>query len=369
MVSKRLTCIGMMSGTSLDGIDVALVETDGESVLTRGPSQTVTYLPEQRSLLRQALSDAIGVRARAERPGILNEAEQALTRWHADALASFLSAHALPKASIDVIGFHGQTVMHRPEVGLTVQLGDGALLAKLTQIPVVYDLRAADIAANGQGAPLVPAYHRALAQKLESRPVAFVNIGGVANITYVGPDDELIAFDTGPGNALIDDFLLARTRQAFDGEGSLAKQGRADNALVSQFLGHPYFSAPPPKSLDRNTFSGLPLDGLETANGAASLVAITVQSIAAAVKHLPLEPATWVICGGGRKNVAIMDGLRAQLSGVVKAEALALNGDSMEAEAWGFLAARSLAGLPISYPLTTGVSRALTGGVVAHPEN
>ncbi len=260
-MSKLTTAIGLMSGTSLDGIDVALIRTDGENIVERGPSQTYAYSEAQRSLLQAALKDAKGLERRDERPFGLAKAEAALTDWHLQAVENFLKANP---ATIDVIGFHGQTVIHRPEIRLTVQLGDGSALAKKLGVPVVYDIRAADVATGGQGAPFVPVYHRALAASVPERPVVFVNIGGVSNITWIGPQGDMIAFDTGPGNALIDDWALKHTGIARDNDGALAAGGSANESIVQKFLALPFFDVAPPKSLDRNSFAAISLDALES---------------------------------------------------------------------------------------------------------
>ncbi len=360
-----LTALGLMSGTSLDGIDVALLHTDGEDRVSRGPARTFAYTEAQRSLLASALQAAAAVTSRDDRSGILAEAEVVLTHWHADAVRAFCAETGTAVSTIDLIGFHGQTVIHRPEQRLTVQLGDGAALARALGRPVAYDLRAADVAAGGQGAPLVPAYHRALAAQLTERPVAFVNIGGVANVTWVGADGRLVAFDTGPGNALIDDWMKQHTGQSRDEGGAVARGGRVDEATVAQFLGDSFFERPGPKSLDRNSFAGISLKGLCLADGAATLVAVTARSIAAARAHMPEDPKAWIICGGGRHNGAIMAALTTALPQVKPAEAVGFNGDSMEAEAWAYLATRALHGLPLTFPGTTGVPQPLTGGVIA----
>jgi anhydro-N-acetylmuramic acid kinase len=365
-MSKAITSVGLMSGTSLDGIDVALLTTNGESIVERGPSQTFGYDPEQRALLRQALSEAVSVTDRRERSGVLREAEDAITDWHIGAVRAFLQSNQLTHSNIDIIGFHGQTVLHRPEVQLTIQLGDGEKLAKATGIKVAYDLRANDIAAGGQGAPLVPVYHRALASGMTNLPVVFVNIGGVANVTYVG-SDALIAFDSGPGNALIDDWMLQNTNSAFDNGGALALSGRVDEATAAGFLGDPYFDRPGPKSLDRDRFAALSLNGLNPQDGAATLAAVTARAIAQSQVHFPSSPKQWIICGGGRKNGAIMRKLRNLLPHVQPAEDFGFNGDSMEAEAWAYLAVRSMLGLPITFPGTTGVPQEKTGGVIVNP--
>lgn len=363
-MSKIYTALGLMSGTSLDGIDVALIKTDGENFVERGPCATYAYDTEQQKLLKQALSDAGSIFKRSERPGNLSTVEKSLTEWHVSAVQKFLHERSLSPSKIDIIGFHGQTVIHRPDQKMTVQLGLGEMLSKALQIPVVHDMRAADVAAGGQGAPLVPVYHRSLAK---TAPVAFVNIGGVANVTYVGANGELLAFDTGPGNALINDWVHKHTGAMHDEGGALALRGKASQTHVSELLNHPYFAERPPKSLDRNSFIDFDFSNLSLEDGAATLTAFTVQSIANAAKWFPTPVNRWIICGGGRYNAAIMKGLTCKLQNVESAQASGLNGDSMEAEAWAYLAVRSLRGLPITFPGTTGVTREMPGGVLAKP--
>jgi anhydro-N-acetylmuramic acid kinase len=365
--SPLVKAIGLMSGTSLDGIDVALLETDGDGIVVRGPSQTFGYDEEQRALLARALEQASALTDRNARPGDLAEIERQSTLWHAQAVHSFCDKLSVTPSDISIIGYHGQTVLHRPEKALTVQLGLGALLAKQTGVPVAYDLRAADMRAGGQGAPLVPVYHRALAGFVAERPVAFVNIGGVANVTWIGADGELVAFDTGPGNALIDDWMIQHTGVARDEGGMAGLSGRAHESVVAQFMGDSFFERPGPKSLDRNSFHSIHLEGLSVADGAATLATVTARSIAASQSHFPEEPQAWVICGGGRYNGAIMKNLRRLLPNVQAAEAYELNGDAMEAEAWAYLAVRSVRGLPLTFPRTTGVAKAITGGVIVKP--
>ena len=280
-VPTMLTAIGLMSGTSLDGVDVALIETDGKRVKSFGPSGYRPYSEIERSVLRQALAEAVALTDRRARPGVLAEAERIVTNAHAEAVASFTQHNHIAREDVDIVGFHGQTVLHRPLQRLTVQIGDAAALARAIHIPVMHDFRAADVAAGGQGAPFVPVYHRALAESLgRDGPMAVVNIGGVSNITYIDGADELIACDTGPGNALLDDFVFRITGQPFDCEGRLAAQGQVDVAWVANALAHPFFALPPPKSLDRNEFSSLLLRDIDPADGAATLTALTAGAIA-----------------------------------------------------------------------------------------
>jgi anhydro-N-acetylmuramic acid kinase len=271
---------------------------------------------------------------------------------------------------IDIVGFHGQTVLHRPEKRLTVQIGDAAALAKAIHIPVVHDFRAADVAAGGQGAPFVPVYHRALAQSLSREgPSVVANIGGVSNITYIDGQDTLIACDTGPGNALLDDFMFQTTGQGFDTEGRMAAQGTVDEAWVARALELPFFAAPPPKSLDRNDFAGLRIGDIPPEDAVATLTAFTAAAIARVVPLLPKEPKSWIVAGGGARNHTMLRMLREclQPATVEAADTLGWASDAIEAQAFGFLAARGLKGLPLSYPATTGVSMPMTGGIIARP--
>ncbi|KIZ42808.1 MULTISPECIES: anhydro-N-acetylmuramic acid kinase [Rhodopseudomonas] len=365
-----LTAIGLMSGTSLDGVDVALIRTDGKRVASLGPSGYRAYSETERDLLRQALADAVDLPRREARPGSLGEAERAVTLAHAEAVAAFTAQHRIAREDIDIVGFHGQTVLHRPAQKLTVQIGDAAALAKAIRIPVMHDFRAADVAAGGQGAPLVPVYHRALAQALDrDGPIAVVNIGGVSNITYIDGADSLIACDTGPGNALLDDFVFAVTGQSFDAQGGLAAQGEPDRDWIARALAHPFFALPPPKSLDRNDFAALRLGQIAPDDGAATLTAFTAAAIARIVPLLPKPPKSWIVTGGGARNLTMLRMLRETLApaSVEAADALGWSADAMEAQAFGFLAARGLKGLPLSYPATTGVTLPMTGGLIKRP--
>jgi anhydro-N-acetylmuramic acid kinase len=365
-----LTAIGLMSGTSLDGVDVALIETDGRRVKAFGPSGYRPYTDKERSLLRQALTEAVNLGQRDARPGVLREAERAVTVAHAEAIAAFTAQNRISSGDIDIVGFHGQTVLHRPEQKMTVQIGDAAALARAIHIPVMHDFRAADVAAGGQGAPFVPVYHRALAQSLDREgPIVVVNIGGVSNITYIDGADTLIACDTGPGNALLDDFMLRTMSQPFDCEGRTAAQGAVDVAWVVGAMEHPFFALPPPKSLDRNDFAFLKLPPMSPAAGAATLTALTAEAIARIAPLLPKEPKSWIVAGGGARNLTMLRMLRERLAPatVEAAETLGWAADAIEAQAFGFLAARGLKGLPLSYPATTGVPIPMTGGVIARP--
>ncbi len=348
--------IGLMSGTSLDGIDVALIETDGEGHVVAGPWLTRPY----DRALRDALRSVLGGK------GTTAEVERRLTEAHAEAVQLLIDRHAL--GAIDLLGFHGHTILHLPQQGRTWQLGDAALLAQLTGVDVVGDFRSADVAAGGEGAPLVPLYHAALARGLE-RPLAVLNIGGVANVTWIGPDKkeggegELLAFDTGPGNALIDDWALATTGQSADYDGALAAQGKVDQALLQRFLAHPYFARRPPKSLDRDEFAAFMPAGLSPEDGAATLTAMTAKSVALATRHFPEPARRWLVTGGGRHNPSLMAMLAKELGvPVAPVEAVGWEGDALEAQAFAYLAIRSRKSLPLSVPGTTGVKAPATGG-------
>ena len=364
-----MKAIGLMSGTSMDGVDIALLETDGERITAFGPSGGRDYTGEERAFLREAVEAAAHLTDRADRSGILAGAEQLITEIHADAIEDFLIEQKLPRDEVRVVGFHGQTVLHRPEDGLTVQLGDGQLLADLTGMDVVYDFRADDMAEGGEGAPLAPVYHRALAEIAElPRPAVIMNIGGVANVTFIGEDGALLAFDTGPGNALLDDWMMLRTGQARDENGQLAAQGQTDGRRLEAMLGHPYFMRKPPKSLDRNAFALSVMDGLSPEDGAATLTAFTAASIICGAAHFPATPKIFVLSGGGTRNASLVGTLRKLLPGRIElADDLGWDAGAMEAQAFAFMAVRALRGLPNSFPGTTGVAQPMTGGILAQP--
>ena len=364
--SSMMRVIGLMSGTSMDGIDIALIETDGEEAVEPLGCASLPYDAPFRARLRQAIEDATTIVERAERPGILRVVERELTERHAAAVADFLRTQAMTPRDIDLVSFHGQTVVHRPCERLTVQIGDGPLLAQLIGVDVVHELRARDVAAGGQGAPLAPVYHRAMAAKIGGGPMAVLNIGGVANVTFIDRDGELLAFDTGPGNALLDDFVFARTGRGLDADGVYSAPGTVDAALLETLMRNAYFAAPPPKSLDRNHFAVGDIGHLSVEDGAATLAAFTVEAVAAAAHHASDAPRRWIVCGGGRRNPTITKGLRERLTAaVVTAEEVGFDGDAVEAQAWAYLGVRSMHGRAISFPGTTGVARAMTGGVIS----
>lgn len=353
----------------MDGIDVAMIRSDGEASVEALAFEAVDYDSAQRALLREAMTLSTGLLERDARPGKLSAIERDITHWHAEAISRFCRKHSVSKTSEIIIGFHGQTVLHKPEVGLTIQLGDGQALADATGLTVVADLRANDMAHGGQGAPLAPAYHGAMAAHVPGRPAAFVNIGGVGNVTFVDEAGELLAFDSGPGNALMDDWCMLHTGKPVDIDGALARSGKVDEGVLAELRRHEYFHEAPPKSLDRASFTLDAVKGLEPADGAATLMMFTAHSIADAASWSGKTPACWVICGGGRKNRFLMECLAGLMSApVVPAEAIHTDGDAVEAEAWAYLAIRSVRDLPLTWPGTTGTSKPVSGGVVFVPD-
>lgn len=373
MPDRQLCAIGLMSGTSMDGIDIAAMVTDGDGVVRRGAAGFRAYDATFRRLIEASLEDAKAIRERGERPGRLAALERDLTLRHAEAVRGFLRDH--PDLRPDVIGFHGQTVLHRPGQALTVQIGDGQLLADETGVPVVHDMRARDMTQGGQGAPLVPAYHAALAASLPPGiarfPVCFVNIGGISNITVVSGTGDPVAFDTGPGNALIDQWVAREGGVPFDADGVIASEGSVARAVVEAYMAQPFFDRPGPKSLDRGDFTLDAASGLELSDGARTLAAVSAEAILAAARHLTEAPRLWILCGGGRRNPHIVadmkSGARHAGAEVMLAEEAGLDGDAMEAEAWAYLAVRSLRGLPLTWPSTTGCRGPATGGVFCEP--
>ncbi|MBP1179524.1 anhydro-N-acetylmuramic acid kinase [Methylobacterium sp. PvR107] len=368
-----------MSGTSLDGVDIALIETDGDRVHVvkghnnflepLGPTGYRGYSDDEKALLRAATKDAESVLHPGDRPGRLPEAEAFVTQAHAEAVERFLAEHGLRASEIDVIGFHGQTVIHRPDQRISIQIGDGQALATRLGIPVVSDLRRADIEAGGQGAPLVPVFHKALAAASGfDGPFGILNIGGVANATLIDSKGGVIAFDTGPGNALIDEWMQEREGKNLDDGGRTAARGRPDEQLLAWLLTHPFFFRKPPKSLDRNWFSHKLAGQLSTEDGAATLTAFTARAVSRALDHAPEVPTRWIVAGGGARNGELVRLLNYHLrSEITTADAIGWSSAYLEAQAFAYLAVRSLQGLPITFPSTTGVREEMTGGVLARP--
>ncbi|MGZ3404273.1 MAG: anhydro-N-acetylmuramic acid kinase [Phenylobacterium sp.] len=369
--------LGFMTGTSLDAVDMAVLETDGEAISAFGPAGERKLTEATRDIMLEATKQALTWPRGAPEPAIFAEAARAGAEEHFAAAEEFLAASDLTWSQIDLIGMHGQTVLHeRPQegsVGRTVQLGDAGLLARKAGVPVAYDFRSADVAAGGEGAPLAPIYHlaRAKASGLKA-PLAVLNIGGVANVTFWSASDlgrdEIAAFDTGPGNGMIDLMVQARGAGRFDDKGRYASVGRVNEGVLAGLLGHPYFTAPPPKSLDRFDFSLEPLEPLELEDAAATLVAFMAEAVRLGFEMMGESPTEVIVTGGGRHNPEIMKALSARLPMPVKtAEDHGWRGDSIEAEAFAYLAARTAKGLPISFPKTTGVPTPMTGGRIANP--
>lgn len=364
--------IGLMSGTSLDGVDVALIETDGKNFVRPMGGHYLAYPAELKDRIRRLFG-------KTERDAEIEAVETEITLKHAVAIKEFLSRDNI--ADIDVIGFHGQTITHKPKEGFTWQLGDGALLAKETGIPVVNDFRTADVRAGGEGAPLIPVYHQALARAAGiDLPAVFLNIGGVGNVTWIGErEDHIIAFDTGPGNALMDDYMKVNFNRAHDENGNVAGQGQAHFDLVRQWLDNAYLKKTPPKSLDRgvlpeknkpyanadmNTWDVSKIWDLSPEDAMATLAQLTASTIALAADHFPAPATAWYVCGGGRHNLYLMNLISAAIEAEVKSiNSIGYNGDTIEAEGFAYLAVRHLLDLPLSLPSTTGVKEPMRGGV------
>lgn len=365
--------LGFMTGTSLDAIDMAILETDGERITGFGAAGEAAMPEDLRALALDAIAAGRAWRRGEPEPNLFHHLSEEIAKAHHTAASAFLQANGLAWSDIDLIGFHGQTVMHEAPkdgvAGRTRQLGDGALLARLTGRRVAFDFRTADVMAGGQGAPLAPIYHvaRAAASGLNP-PLAVLNIGGVANITAIDGDGRVVAFDTGPGNGLIDEWVERHDLGRFDLEGRLAASGRVDRAVLAKLMSHPFFQTVGPKSLDRYDFTLEPVVGLSPADGAATLAAFTAQSVALGLFQTGVAPGALIVCGGGRKNLQILReiGLRTRRP-MLTAERAGWRGDAIEAEAFAYLAARTLKGLPISFPGTTGVGIPLAGGVVVEP--
>ena len=358
--------IGLMSGTSRDGIDAALIETDGEGAVAAVEFHAMAYDDGFRLRLAEACQRAMAM----ERPGfepLIAAVEVELTEYHVQAVADLLGRSGHIAEDVGVIGFHGHTVAHRPDRGWTWQIGDGAALAGAFDIAVVGDLRSADVAAGGQGAPLLPVYHRALAAGLD-KPAAILNLGGVANITFIGSDDGLIAFDTGMASGLIDNWMQTHGHAPFDAGGACAARGQVDEARLAAMMADPWFDLAPPKSIDREAFSIAAVQGLTLEDGAATLTAFTAAAVARALTHVPETPRHIHVAGGGRHNATLMAMIAARTGVEVRdVDELGWDGDALEAQGFAYIAVRHLKGLPISFPGTTGAPEPLTGGVLFRP--
>jgi len=351
-----LLAVGLMSGTSIDGIDAALIETNGKHKIDCLAFHSVPYEPQMANRIRAVLG-------RTKLDDDIAAVERDLTLLHARAVKTLLTKANVDCSLVRVVGFHGHTLHHEPTQSFTWQIGDGALLAKECGIDVVYDCRSADMAGGGEGAPLAPIFHLALMAEQE-KPVAILNLGGVGNVTWIGEKETLLAFDTGPGNALIDDWVYRHTGKTMDSDGALANRGKIDENVMAKLLLCPYLNRPPPKSLDRDEFNVSAVEPLLIEDGAATLTAFTVACVQGALKHFSAPPLRWIVCGGGRKNPAIMSGLQFTLGVPVEPmEAVGWDGDAIEAQAFAYLAVRKLLDLPTSFPETTGVDKPTSGGV------
>ncbi len=359
---------GFMSGTSLDAVDGALILTDGEEVLDFGPAVERKYTRDERAVLQHATDAARAWNWTGPEPDkAFAAARQVMTDTHTDAWDALLAEWQGPRPQL--AGVHGQTVLHRRPSGdvpgATLQLLDGQTLAARMDVKLAYDFRSADVAAGGQGAPLAPVYHAALMSRVPGNSV-FLNLGGVANVTAKLPDGSLLAFDTGPANGPIDEWIEGHDRGTHDPNGSFAAAGHVHEGLLAQLFEHPWFSEPPPKSLDRYDFNASMARGLSFEDGAATLTAFSARAVAAGIRQLPFTPDQVIACGGGRHNPVLMQMLAEALPcRLLSAEQAGLRGDSTEAEAFAFLAARTDRGLPNSWPGTTGVAKAMTGGIIA----
>ena len=358
-----VTALGAMSGTSLDGVDAAVVVTDGLKIIDFGTSRYHAYTAAEQRVLEAALGKWTGPEVEA--------ATDVIEQAHLAVLEGF--------EGVDLVGFHGQTLAHAPRTRGTLQVGDGAWLAQAMGVPVVWDFRSADVDLGGEGAPLAPFFHFACAKHIgETEPVAFLNLGGVGNLTYVDPGfsrpeeaGALLAFDTGPANAPLNDLMRARHNVPFDKDGAVARKGRVEQGALELFLAEPFFTKMPPKSLDRNDFSEMiALVGeLSDADAAATLTGMSAAAVLEGMRHCPTPPSRLLITGGGRKNPVLMEMMRAALDCPVDpVEAVGLDGDMLEAQAFGYLAVRVARGLPTSCPGTTGVRAAVGGGTVSLPD-
>jgi anhydro-N-acetylmuramic acid kinase len=357
-----IRALGAMSGTSLDGVDAAIVETDGRQIFGFGDSRYRAYSDSERSVLRAALGQWVCDDVEA--------AADVVDAAHTQALSGF--------NDIDLVGFHGQTLAHEPRGHGTLQVGNGAALAEALQTPVIWDFRSDDVKMGGEGAPLAPFFHFACAKWIgATAPLCFLNLGGVGNLTYIDPSfdapDEvgaLLAFDTGPANAPVNDLMQARRGLDMDRDGALAAQGTVETGALELFLAEPFFAKMPPKSLDRNDFSEMiELVGeLSDADATATLTAMCAAGVAQGVEHCLTPPQRILVTGGGRHNPVLMQMLQVSLDcPVLPVETVGLDGDMLEAQAFAYLAVRVMRGLATSCPGTTGVTASVGGGTVSVP--
>ena len=370
---KTLRVLGFMTGTSLDAVDMAVIETDGHDILSFGPAGEMKLDGETRAIIEDAIDDAFDWERDEEEPESFEDARMAVADAHLAAALGFMAVNGVKSSALDLVGVHGQTVLHEaptPDApGRTVQLIDAVSVAEGLSVPVAYDFRSADVAAGGQGAPLAPVYHAALVRKAGMEgPVAVLNLGGVGNITLIRADGGLEAFDTGPANGMVDLLVQSRMKKRMDEGGRLAAAGTVDPVVLDAYLAHPYFATTGPKSLDRFDFSLDPVAELSLEDAAATLTAFAAQAVALGVACCSEQPKEIVVCGGGRHNPVLLAAIRERVGVPVStAGDKGWRGDSIEAEAFAFLAARCRMGLPISFPGTTGVPAPMPGGRIVEP--
>jgi anhydro-N-acetylmuramic acid kinase len=365
--SQAVWAVGLMTGTALDGfVDVALIKTDGHSVAEFGPFALFPYSDADRAVLAEAVAAARLWAFLGAEPSIFSQAEAVITNIYANAIKQLLAQANMMPDQIAYVGGHGLTVLHRPDLLKTRQLLDGPRLAKAVGINVVYDFRTADMVAGGQGAPLAPIYHAAiLAHAKFEPPSAILNLGGVANVTWWGGGLELAAFDTGPANGPVNEWVEAHGKGSYDRDGAIAARGRVHEGRLLEILDNPWFEAPYPKSLDRYDFDAGLVRGLSLEDGAATLSALVGSCLNLALGQLPSRPKTLIVAGGGRKNPVMMADIAARCGvELVDADAVGLRGDAVEAECFALLAVRSARGMALSFPGTTGVREPATGGVL-----
>lgn len=374
---KKDWSIGLMSGTSNDGkIDVAAIRTDGEKILEFGPYQLFPYENKNiRNVIFDTYEEAKKWDFNGAEPEIFSKAQELITLEQSKAVKKFLEKYNFKKENIYSVGFHGQTVLHRPpnnktKIGKTKQLGDGKMMCRFIGLPVVYDFRSNDVANGGQGAPLAPIYHLALSKTMNENSLIFLNIGGISNLTYIDLDSDLIAFDTGPGNSPIDDFVKMNKSGSMDKDGMFARRGKPKKRVVEKIMSNEYFQKSYPKSLDRFDFDFQEISHLSLEDGCATLTKIIALSILKGIDLLPKKPKKIIISGGGRKNSTLIEQIKFQTKlNCYKIEDYGMRGDAIEAEAFAYLSARSLKDLPLSFPHTTGVSYPLVGGEKCLPSS
>ncbi|MBL0925655.1 MAG: anhydro-N-acetylmuramic acid kinase [Sphingomonadaceae bacterium] len=359
--------IGLMSGTSRDGVDAVLIKTDGLSLVTPIAFQFEPYPDYLRSAIADACDVAMSCTQRQTHP-IIEHCEQSLSERHLTVTHALLKKAGVLASEISLIGLHGHTIAHRADLGWTWQIGKAEFLANQLDIPVMSNMRQYDVMYGGQGAPLIPVFHRALFADT-SQPVAVLNLGGVANLTFIGRDGALAAFDCGMANALIDDWMSRKTNYPYDEGGDFAATGVVDATALGNMLEHPFFSASFPKSLDRKDFNLDFVEGLSAGDGAATLTAFSARAVAIGLRQLPAKPKRLIVCGGGRKNRTMIRMIEQYCEiPAVMTDDLGWDGDAIEAQGFAYLAYRCLHGLPITYPGTTGVPEPMSGGVLTRPE-